>query len=204
MEPNTKKSIDISLNWLSVVVLALSLIMLWLLVIVNIDLVDTEKNLEYNRRVWLENNIRNYEIIVRFRGTYFVDLHLEIENNQVVRITNLGSILIDSVPHNIPIDDTPEWYTINYSHYLPASLNDYDFLSLFDYIETVTETRDVFSTCFHSPLENYRTNFNFQYGYVEDITYSYCNDWNIGLGLICPQTSACNTGFIVTDFVNNE
>ncbi|MEO1162827.1 MAG: hypothetical protein AAFV98_03500 [Chloroflexota bacterium] len=182
------------------------LVIAFTLVGIQVNPVSLYREPDTGQARWEEQAISHYEMTVLFTGNSIREYKFTVEDSTVTSITDLGSPLTASALEGVFIDTTPDWYLTSYSSYLPSTFQDYTILGLFEYVQGITtaNSHDFIRTCFDTATSRYEVSFNQQYGYIEEMTYSNCGDWNVGLGLVCPLTTHCSSGFVVTDFVSRE
>jgi hypothetical protein len=181
-----------------IVIVVLALLLPWLCCGISLHFDHTPIALEMARSKWEAQNIRDYEMRLSFYSySYVGDLSILVEDNQIVGMKELGSIL-GNYPSPIPIDlsQDPEWYsgTYGFSSYLAPSLQDYEVGRLFEVTETLLPDAPLVTLC-NSQL-HHEISFNQEYGFVEEINSSSC-----GTGLLCPIMSHCDAGFRVVEFI---
>ena len=149
-------------------------------------------------RKWKEADIRNYEVHYHFGSfSYVGDVYITVENNQIKDIQGNDLTSIDS----IPISPLPDWYTYSFGsdEILPPDLNHYTVDGLLEWWAEKDKQIDqpIIQMC--DSEQGYNVNFNPQLGYIEKLVYT-CNQYDFGLGLLCPAISHCTLGLSIVGF----
>jgi hypothetical protein len=181
-------------------------VLCWMLIGVTINTSPKSplQKLKEARSLWQSKGASDYKMTLSFGSfSYLGSFNVTVQENKVTHIDNLrlGSSQPDPT---FPLDTELSIYKNTIGKSLLPEVSDYTMDNLFDFVSTRVKDYPVppqifWCTDYNSKMR-YEAQYDAEYGYITQVSYTNCINWEIGGGLMCGVISDCSVNAAVRNF----